>query len=159
MDAMIALYPPTSVANALAVPGGEPSDKLHITLAYFPDLSQLEWMTLLRAVGEFSSEVSKEDFNGSINGIGEFMNEDENALLALPDIPSLFSVRTRLLRYLAEYGLKDKVASNHGFIPHITLKYASEPVSVPVSFYKKLDLWFDSIFVVSDNVGFEFPVR
>lgn len=159
MDAMIALYPPTSVATALAVPGGEPSDKLHITLAYFPELTQLEWMTLLRVVGEFSVDVSKEDFNGTINGIGEFMNEDENVLLALPDMPSLFNVRARLLRRLGEYELKSKVAHNHGYIPHITLQYVSEPTNVPVSLYKKVDLWFDSIFVVSDNVGFEFPIR
>jgi 2'-5' RNA ligase len=34
LHAMVALYPPSDVAEALAVDGGLPPEKLHVTVAY-----------------------------------------------------------------------------------------------------------------------------
>lgn len=160
MNCMIALYPPPSVAAALAVPGGEPAEELHITLAYFEEVSSLQLMSILNAVSYWASDTESSDFNGKVNGIGEFMNGDENALIALPDLPHLFNMRRNLLSELNLYGVKELMSQNHGFIPHITLKYESSPVDVPASYMKHVDLWFDSVFVVlnDSSVKYEFPL-
>lgn len=122
-SAMVALYPPTEVASALAVAGGlEPGD-LHVTLAFLgSDLSD-EQLADAEAIVE-SLAAQWPDLPGQLGGLGMFpAGEDGVPVYAPVDVAFLAEVRTDLVEQLAAAGVP--VASDHGFTPHMTLTYLS----------------------------------
>jgi hypothetical protein len=120
---MIALYPMSGEAEALALDTGQPADQLHITLAFVPGDVEPPHDELVAAV-EQAAEASGV-LVGEVNGIGRFKAGDEGVpVVALIDALGLAGLRTRVVNDLADAGVA--YAQNHDFVPHMTLAYSED---------------------------------
>lgn len=123
---MVCLYLPREVAQAIAIPGGEDADDLHVTLAYVPGFGNrpeavqrvvkaLEWL------GQDFAPIE-----GSIGGVGLFnaseSSDGKDVLYASYNAPVLPVLRECVVNAI-EHGAGLEVGRKHGFTPHITLKY------------------------------------
>ncbi|WP_433860157.1 HK97 family phage prohead protease [Streptomyces kronopolitis] len=122
--AMVALKLPPDVAARIAHPEGTAPADLHVTLAYLGDAAALgghpddlrEIVT--PAVGSLSP------LTGSIGGIGKFPDTGDGEPTWVPlDVPGLAELRQRVVDTLGTSVYADKLQTNHGFTPHITLGY------------------------------------
>lgn len=120
---MIAIRPPDSVLRPIYVPEGEAFDQLHVTLAYLGKDHEVDRDDLVEAVKEWASSVG--DLSGRIQGYGVFEN-DEKVLWASVNLPGLSEARVALVDTLSDYSIF--VASNHDFLPHLTLQYGATAV-------------------------------
>jgi len=163
--AMVALIIPPDIAAQLAIPGGEPVQDLHITLAYLGDKNDepQDFLTpfskpnrLKQAIAAVASESIP--LSGSVAGIGRFNAEDEDGGLtpvyASVDIPGLAEFRTKLVAEIEREHYF--VAKNHGFTPHITLAYIAADAPMPIESVPALPLSFDTVTLVicDDRKGF-----
>lgn len=130
---MIAIYPPPEIAAALAVPGGEPVDALHCTVAYVGPADEIgdngRRIVLERAV---AAAGWRTPFVVRFGGVARFDAPDENGnqpIVALVDSPELTDLAAGLCDDLA-YTLDRE--RTHGYTAHITLAYASPDVPLPV---------------------------
>jgi 2'-5' RNA ligase len=121
--AMVALYPDPSVARAMALPGGELPEELHVTLAYLGDdaVVRLDRDRIEAALAAVNSPLA-----GEVGGLGRFnggypAGQESWPLVALMDLPTLPEFRQRLVGTLKAAGVD--VVANHGFTPHLTLAY------------------------------------
>ncbi len=99
-----------------------PSDEMHITLAYFGDVAQMNVSreTLTALVRAFAAEHSP--INGMVSGVGRFGASDtQAAVYASFDSPLLPRLQSDLVDLLDAAGVS--VDKTHGFTPHITLAY------------------------------------
>ena len=142
---MIALMVPPDAADALALPDGEPSDQLHVTLAYLGRLSEIgdESVEKLRATLPYLAEAWR-PIGGAINGVGRFSasesSDGQDVIYGAVDCPDLTEFREVLCNMLSIGEIPYK--RTHGYTPHVTLKYinTSDPMPierlapVPVSF-------------------------
>lgn len=119
---MVALFPPREVADALAVPGGEPADELHVTLALLgdgPSYSAEDVITAVRQAVADSTPLS-----GHLGGLGMFPDSGNGAPVWAPvDVPGLESLRERIVTALDEGATSGAVRRDHGYTPHMTLGY------------------------------------
>lgn len=123
---MVALFPDKETAGKLAVPGGEKSSDLHVTLAFLPDFdaTQDDTTTLLATVEGFAR--SQQPLTGEVSGQGKFIGgQDGDVHYASIDLPDLPEFRQALVRVLTNNGFK--VSDNHGYTPHMTLAYGDAP--------------------------------
>lgn len=127
-SAMVALYPPTEVAEALAVDDGLAADDLHVTLAFLGAGLTDEQIADAEAVVE-SLAAQWPSLPGQIGGLGMFpTGEDGVPVYAPVDVADLAEIRTHLVDQLIAAGVP--VATDHGFTPHMTLTYlAAEQVA------------------------------
>lgn len=125
---MVALFPDTADAIEMAIPGGEPVDELHLTLAYLGDSSALDGRDILtRIVEQLASEHGP--ITGTINGTGLFNGNDADVLWLNFDSSSLTVLRNDLAERLTAAGFG--MGSDHGYTPHITLAYVPDLPGVP----------------------------
>jgi 2'-5' RNA ligase len=132
---MICFYPTIQVARQLALPDGEPPEELHCTLAYLGDIREGQVRhpeVLVRELHDFAS--FGKPIIGRINGIGRFSNSkgpgEKEPVVALYDAPFLPEFRQMLMTFLTEG--RWTVNQEHGFIPHLTLKYIFPEDPLPV---------------------------
>jgi 2'-5' RNA ligase/GNAT superfamily N-acetyltransferase len=124
---MIAIVPPKSVGKKLLVEDGEPLDALHVTLCYLGNSSEYsakqvrELEDLVRAWSRM-----QKPFEAKVGGAGTFHNPEKHVLMAHVDIPGGGGIRHSLSELLEEHGYN--VRNDHGWTPHITLKYHKQPV-------------------------------
>lgn len=130
-SAMVALYPDATVAAALALPGGEETTALHVTLVYLGstavddlDRNLVEAALLVYAAGA-------EPFDAQVSGVGRFTpgfpaGQQAWPLYASVDSPALPEFRAKLLEVLDAAGFE--LEQDHGFSPHITLAYVEPPL-------------------------------
>ena len=144
-DGMIALLP--AEAQSLAVPGGDPAEELHLTLAYLPDAQGIAANDVLRAdfistVEQMASGVEALQSGpllGTTTGRAELNPNGENghdpASVLLVEAMGLREFRTVLLSAL---GNRVPPSDFDGYLPHITLgtglDVASLPTGQPVTF-------------------------
>ena len=147
---MVAFYPPPDLARRLAIAGGEPPEDLHITLALPGKLSSLSpeqkrrLPQIMRGFGLISRPLA-----GKFNGLTEFAaNEGVKPVVLLVDVPGLPAWRQRLVEVLTLNGYT--IANDHGFVPHMTLKYAKEDEKVVVD-VPTMPLAFDRVCLVMGN--------
>jgi 2'-5' RNA ligase len=151
---MVALYPTVSAAQVLAldpdrVQGAEPVERLHLTLLYVAeDLDLLDDLDALRqAVRSFASTAPV--LEGRIGGHGRFHGEEEDAVVALPDLPELPRFRQALVNRvesaLAGNSRPYEPAERHGFTPHITLAYVGPNEPTPQGVPGPLPLRFEQV--------------
>lgn len=152
---MVALFPSTAQASQIAVPGGEDSNDLHVTLAYLPQAPEGDDVDRLKGLlSGFAAGHSP--LSGSIGGKGTFppseSSDGKKVSYAPVDLPGLPEVRQRLVDHLNNAGFK--VADNHGFTPHMTLKYGDDDVpDVPHT-----PVTFDHLSVALGNDRHHFPL-
>lgn len=124
---MVAVVPPKSIGKKLLVKGGEPLESLHVTLVYLGKSGEhtKDQMEALEPLVRAWARMQK-PLTGKIGGAGTFHNPGEHVLMAHVDIPHGGGVRHSLSELLEEHGYK--VRNDHGWTPHITLKYHKHPV-------------------------------
>lgn len=149
--AMIALFLPTESAERLAIPGGEPADSLHITLAYLgkaADWAPAQVRRLRHALAGWASE--QEPLSGrTTGGVGTFpTSEDgEYPLYARVDVPGLTRFRERLVRLLDAQGFYYD-QTHPDFRPHVTLDWVPDGKEPPVSSVAEVPLAFPHLTLV-----------
>lgn len=131
---MLAFYLPPEIAQALAIPGGEKPEDLHLTLAFLGDSTELEPATqgaIQDAIEQFCAQATP--IGGEISGVGLFIggdgDGDSDPFYASFDAPALVQFRSVLLNCLSQRGVS--VAMSHGFTPHITLAYLPKGAALP----------------------------
>ncbi len=142
----VMLVPDQALAARLAVDGGEKADDLHCTVVYIGKSSGLtpaREMALRGAVEIMAATFGP--LKGRIAGIGRFSNEPREACVALVDAPDLPWLRESILKKLSDAGIW-QIPNDHGFNPHITLKYVDAAESTP-SRIDAIDLKFTGITV------------
>lgn len=118
---MVAFMLTPEQRNALAVPGYQPPETLHCTLAYLGKVTDdIERETAARVVEEFAA--AHEPIVGTIGGKGIFVTPDGLAVVALVDAPGLSAFRLELVNALESADIT--ISHLHDFTPHITLGYA-----------------------------------
>lgn len=121
--AMIAWYPTSGTSRQLALKAGEDADELHCTVLYLGDTAELtpeHRSTTTRILQQLC--LATQPMQGTISGIGRFGNGPDGVpTVALVDCAELGDFHHLLKSKLKAAGVP--FATNHGFTPHITLRY------------------------------------
>lgn len=125
-SAMIAWFLPPEVAQQIAWADSEPPEDMHITLAYFSGgMDEKKVKGLHELVARFLRTHSPQPLTGKLGGVGRFNpskhSDGKEVWYASVDVPGLSMLRHELIEELRRAGLK--VADDHDFVPHVTLKY------------------------------------
>lgn len=122
---MVAFYLPANVAESLAVPGGEPADRLHVSVCVFEDKSDArqDWNKAYDLVEQVASRF--QPIPATVGGLGKFdKNKDgETVWWAQVDAPGLEDLYKDMLSTLQGGGFP-VIEYDSGFTPHVTLLYA-----------------------------------
>lgn len=163
--AMLAFFLDPALGLQLMVPGGEPIDQLHITLFSFGEREDFvegflrancSPRAFRAALGNFAQQCSS--LEGEIAGIGCFTARPEtNPFLALVDIPGLPLFYQKLQTLLDE--LHISYQKNHGYTPHITLKYLQSGEKLPFRSLPPLPFLFSGMSLAVDQKRFFFPFQ
>jgi 2'-5' RNA ligase len=140
----IGFFLPPAIAEQLALPDGQPADRLHLTLAFLGaadklDLTQLEEGLALWAKREIP-------VTGRINGLGRFSEtsvEGQHAFYASFDAPRLAQFRQNLVGELAWMGFPAN--QEHGYTPHITLQFLAAGDPSPLIGIAPIEITFDTL--------------
>lgn len=156
---LIALWLDPEQAAQLVVPGGEPAESLHLTLAYVPEKADVDDVTFSRAVTALADVAAIEQvIEGKVGGAGCFYASDSSdgrdVYYAVPDVPYLDYFRERVVRALGAAGLFIG-DSEHAWTPHIALFYGGEGADIPMP--PKIDLQFAGITIVAGDRKVEIP--
>lgn len=160
---MIALRLPPNTARAIAIKGGEPPERLHVTLCYlgrFSALGPLGIMAAQEAVED--AAMGTPALKGSLCGIGRFAATDssdgKDVIMALVDLPGLDRLRHRVVGGLEARGVP--IASAHGYVPHVTLDYVDPSSATPEipDAIRLRDLSFDEVVVSVNDVDTAFKL-
>lgn len=123
---MIALVPDPATAEQLLVTGGEDLSDLHLTLAYCPseDVTQIQVAQIIAALAELAKSIPP--IEAKVSGVGRFQcdgddEDDKDVLYASVDSPKLPPLHYNVSEILYRYDVPR--STEHGFTPHITLKY------------------------------------
>lgn len=144
--AMVALFLDQGVAGELAIDGGEPAERLHVTLAYFEDAAaeRDDWSDIHAIVRAVSGKHLP--IEGVVAGQGVFYQDDGGVVhWASPDVPGISALREDLVAALNAAGFR--VRDDHGFTPHITLRYdgPSDGAVVDAPVVPVMDVKFDKL--------------
>lgn len=159
---MVAFLLPEEAAKALAVPGGEPPEDLHLTLAYMGPIEELPAGTIERALAAVQGFAARQPpLSGKANGVGRFnassTSDGEDVIYASFDAPDLSRLREDLVMSLA---MEDVYCRrDHGFTPHITLAYIPKGATAQVENIEPLPIRFDRILVAAGDLREEFRLR
>ena len=117
---MVAFWLTPEQSRELTIPGFEPPEQLHLTLAYLGKISDdIDRQALQDAVASFADTHGP--ILGTISGKGQFTTPDGIAVVALVDAPGLGAFRVALVEALGLVGIETR--SEHDFTAHITLAY------------------------------------
>lgn len=119
---MIAVKPRPEEAAQLAQAGGLDPGTLHVTLAYLGETQgPLENVAAaLRPVAANHAPLV-----GQVGGIGAFGDNGNGfPIILLPSVPGLVELRVDATEALADAAVD--FATNHGYIPHMTVDYAQD---------------------------------
>lgn len=129
---MVAWVPSSEVAQQFVIdaPNAEPANRMHMTIAFLGkavDLSAAQRVTALSVVKDYADRLKS--FSAKVSGTGLFeCGDDGTALVALIDAPELPSLYVGLVTALEVADVE--VSHTHGFTPHVTCAYLSNPDSV-----------------------------
>lgn len=131
--AMVAIYPPSEIAQKIAVENGEAPEQLHITLAYFQakaaDHTPQEW----DEAGEIVAQVAKDHgpIDVKIGGVAQFDSPEgkPTPVVGTVDAPGLAELHVALKDALGQAGFP--LNEEHGFNPHLTYTYLEGDEEAP----------------------------
>lgn len=116
-------------AEVLAVSDGEPSEKLHLTVGALDPKTTKGKQDIINSILEHACSALP-PVRGKIGGVGQFLTDGENIpVVALFDSVQLNAWRDTLLGTLETIGVE--LLSDHGYTPHITLKYSESDEELP----------------------------
>lgn len=126
---MIALYPAPEVQKAIAVKGGEPSDRIHLTVAFFEDAAsdRDDWDMAGAILTELARHLPV--LRGTLTGTGRFVHDDGEVAYATADIQHLELWRKVLVEQLESAGFP--VSKKYPWRPHLTLQYMAPDADFP----------------------------
>lgn len=155
---LVALWLDDATAAALAQPGGEPAENLHITLAIVPDLAGADELTFARIVGAVDDIAAfHAPLTGSIGGHGRFFGDDgQDVIYAVPDVPGLTELRNGIVDSIGYTGTH--ISTDHGYSPHITLAYVPAGTDLTPEL-AELPLRFTDVVVVAGERRVVIPLR
>lgn len=152
MDGLcIACWLTPAQAEQLALPGGEPPESLHVTLAYIPgDWSDADWGRMVGIAAQIAARFPP--LQGCVPGLGVWSGDPATGdpLYASVDIPALPWLRMQVVEQLQDAGYP--VSMLHGFSPHVTLAYLAPGSRGDVGGFTPVPLILDSISVVSPDM-------
>jgi 2'-5' RNA ligase len=139
---MVAIWPPEYLADRVALPGAEPTSKLHITLCFIGKLDELEgpsiatgWPALESAVAKVAAEYGP--FEIGLKGTGTFEptehSDGKRPMFAQVRSPIIRRLRSSLVASLKQAGVPYEQNHAGPWVPHMTLDYLAdgeEPVPV-----------------------------
>lgn len=129
--AMLAIPVPVQVADRIAIEGGEPPERMHITLAYIgPDveLAPRDRQKIVNIAYQLAQSESPIDV--SLDNTGWFLNHDEAVYYAKVESPELEDFRQTLVAALDQNGVE--YSKDHAnYTPHVTLKYIKKGEQLP----------------------------
>ena len=161
---MIAFRISAGVAAQLPIdhPNAEPTENMHITLAYLGRLDNVGENAVSRAI-QACSEVAAvtPEMSGRLNGVGRFMasktSDGKDVIYTSVDVPGLAEFRTDLVRALEQNHVD--VKSDHGYVPHITLAYI-DTQDVPHVARMGQELKLDTLeVIIGDETRASFQLR
>ncbi len=126
---IVALVPPTDVAEALAALGDEPAEQKHVTIAFLGSTGEdgtIDGHTLEEVSAAVAAFASGAPSLGvvKVSGLGRFaVGEGSEVTYASIDAPELPEFRARLVAALEAAGIP--VSHEHGSSPHVTIQYSS----------------------------------
>lgn len=128
--AAVVLPVPARLASQLALPGGEPADDLHVTLAYLGEAETLG-RDVRAALRTELAALAKDRvrLDVTLGGVGRFSGETEDALYLSVDAPALHDLRAAVLAACERAGAI--VDATHGYTPHLTLAYLAHDDATP----------------------------
>lgn len=156
---VVTVEPLPTEKSLLAVPGGEPAEELHVTLAFLvggvSELGDEGRMAISSELARIANETSP--FAGEVAGIGWFKNA-ETITLALIDAEGLAALRTKIADALAGAGYP--LDLTHDFVPHLTLAYApveaDDRAGMPLNFNEIRLRWGNDV-MAFDLMGIPQP--
>lgn len=141
---IVCLRPPRWAQERLVLPGGEPRELLHLTLAFLGKASDLSEEGLLRVMAELRTLAgTTPPIEATIGGIGRFSIHPNDAFYASVDAPELPDFRARVVALCQAGGVPPLL--NHGFSPHITLKYLHPNLPMPLQRLEPFEVTFDHL--------------
>lgn len=163
---MVAFLLDPENAQQLAIPDGEPSQDLHVTLVFLGDMEdeaqpgKLHPATSLENIKTILSAFAgnASPLQGKLGGIARFINPDaEVTPVTVPiNAPGLQEWRRRLVSVLESAGYG--VANDFDFLPHITLAYIPADAPMPIEDIPDLALKFDTLCLAIGDDRFFFPI-
>jgi len=166
---MIAFMLDPETAEQLAIPGGEPADALHVTIAFLGDSADetlprnpAQKNDDLAAMQHIIASVASQEspLQGTIGGLGRFAastdSDSKDPVIALVDMPGLVELRMRLVSELQAGGFF--VASNHGYTPHVTLAYIDTDTPMPIESIPSLPLTFGTVCLAIGDTNYYFKL-
>jgi 2'-5' RNA ligase len=159
-SAMIALFLPQSVGRKFLQGDSQalPLNELHLTIAYLGKAENLSHQQkknahyLTRMIAGIYPAMK-----GAINGYGRFCNGDDDGdpFFIVPDLPLLPELRHDIINSLKVEDINH--ASDHGFVPHITLTYLPHAEQNPFDALEKTPIIFPVISLVLGDERFDYP--
>lgn len=155
------LQVPRIVADVIAPQDGESVETLHLTLAYMGKGDALPPGSF-EAVCAAVQRVTADAFTltGVVNGVGRFnaseSSDGMDVWYASYDSPGLFGLRAQLVTAIEAAGVP--VRNNHGFVPHVTLKYVYPFDDAPWPKVPTTALGFDEVVVAMGGDTRRFPL-
>lgn len=145
---LAAVWLPADLAAQLALPGGEPAEQLHVTLAYCGDAAGLDDVAAARLVLAVQAVAARAGaLAGRVGGYGRFYasgsSDGLDVLYANVDVPGLEALRDAVCDALCACGMAPSEA--HGYTPHITLKYIEPGAPLPEAAVPALPLRIDAL--------------
>lgn len=155
---MVALYPDDSAARALAVPGGLSETDLHVTLAFLGKIDDYEPSDLddlFNLVEGLAADVKP--LTGSVNGVGRFHGTDPgmgDPVYVNVDVPGLADIQVHVAGAIGADGYE--VSGEHGFTPHMTVRY--DKGDKPLPKVEIQDIVFDFLSLSIGQDVYDFPL-
>ncbi|MGW5477704.1 2'-5' RNA ligase family protein [Streptomyces sp. NPDC004008] len=153
-DGMIALYPPSEVAQALAVDGGLPPEEMHVTVAYLGDTADIDAEVLREVVAQLAE---RPPFTVRFAGHARFTGGDKDVIVALADSPYLEDLRRDILDALSERGINPP--RDHGYTAHCTITYIDPGEESPLARLDSQPVEFTSLAAVHGTERTDFPLE
>lgn len=158
---LVALWLQPNTAAQLAIAGGEAPEELHVTLCYCGDVTEMDDLTLFRAVAAVDRTVSyRAPLTGTVAGYGRFAasesSDARDVFYASVDMPGLAELRQDIANELTWAGCPPR--ATHGFTPHITLAYLDPGAPNPVDALPALPLRFGAVTIGMGERRFTIPL-
>jgi HK97 family phage major capsid protein/2'-5' RNA ligase len=136
-----------------------PLDELHVTLAFLGDTEGAGLSGKQDALRDIAKSFAEgwPALSGSINGIGRFMDaEDQDCLWANFDSPDLTRFRQSLVTCLT--GSDFEPVASHGYTPHISLAYIPKEMPTPHIALEPIAVTFDCLTLAWGDDHYDVPL-